>query len=64
MSANVSKCQQMSANVSKCQQVSANVSIDVDVVLEKIFPVSNCQQICFFLSASVSKKMTTPAFPI
>jgi hypothetical protein len=70
ISANISKCQQMSANVSNCQQVSENVSIHVDFVLEKIFLVSNCQQLSanvsrfVFSSASVSKMMMTPAYPI
>jgi hypothetical protein len=72
-SANVSKYQETSANVSKCQQLSANVSTHVDFVLEKSFSsatVSNCKQMSanvsrfVFLSASVSKMMMTPAYPI
>jgi hypothetical protein len=69
----------MLANISKCQQMSENVSIHVDLYLKTLScqqlvsanvrncqqmsaDVSKCQQI--FLSASVSKMMMTPAYPI
>jgi hypothetical protein len=58
-SANLSKCQQMSASVSKRHHKRS-------FLLEKIFLVSNCQQMSadFFSSASVCKMMMTPAYPI
>jgi hypothetical protein len=65
------KVEQRSEYISKSrQQVSANVSIHVDFELEKIFLVINCQQMSadvsrfVFLSASISKMMVTPAYPI